>query len=49
MFKVKFGGDFGHTEIIVADKKSLDALIKELNSKYNKNRVTVTFEVEELN
>jgi hypothetical protein len=46
MYRVVFSGNCGYTDIIVADKTSLDFLIRELNDKYNKNRITVTFKIE---
>lgn len=48
MFKVSFSGNCGFMEIIVADEKSLANLMAELNDKYNKNKITVTFNIEDI-
>lgn len=45
MFKVSFSGNCGYIEIVVADEKSLSNLMAELNDKYNKNKITVTFNI----
>ena len=47
-FKISYGGNFGNIEIIVEGEKSKEYLIKELNDKYNKNKINVTFKVEEI-
>ena len=47
-YLIKFSGNFGYNEIIVVGKKSKEKLIKELNEKYNKNKINVTFTIEEI-
>ena len=49
MYKFIYSGNLGRTEIIVVGEKSMQNLVKELADKYNKKRVTVTFEIVELN
>lgn len=48
IYKISYGGNFGNTEILVYGEISKNILIKELNDKYNKTKIKVTFKIEEV-